>query len=291
MASDAALAALGLNGEDEGAWSALRKALADSPGFCRHRFEHVSETGSTNDDLKVDWRAPNPVQRIRVADHQTAGRGQAGRSWWDTPGASLLCSFSWPVEQDSPLVREFPASLVVGIALHQALCRILESSPPETGPWLKWPNDLWWEDAKVGGILVESSVSPAMAERHLVIGIGVNLWGGAGTLPTGEPRMTLETMGTSVGRPRLLAGILASWQELQQCPTEWPTLWMNAAGPFWKRNCEVTDPDGVSWTGRPLQLCPDGSLLLETPDQKARKLETFQRIRFVSPSGAEKKRS
>ena len=58
-------------------------------------------------------------------------------------------------------------SLVVGVAIAEAL-------HPDLG--LKWPNDLWWQDRKVGGILVETAGSgDASAERSVVVGVGLNI--------------------------------------------------------------------------------------------------------------------
>lgn len=302
-------------GEDPETWTALQRALASSPGFSSHRFEHVAETGSTNDDLKVDWRRsdhealrPGEFHRIRVADHQTAGRGQAGRSWWDVPGNGLLCSFSWASAQDDLIVGDgsrsaavtWPMSLVVGIALWQVVRSLVhhDETVNRCGPWLKWPNDLWWGpmasecpgdetsgegsiEAKLGGILVERSFEKDGASGPFVIGIGLNLRGPADRLPTGERRMTLEAAGISVGRPRLLALFFSHWLDLLGRGEEWQRLWSDAAGPFWAKVCEVTDPDGTTWRGRPRELTADGSLIMETRENQFRALSTFQRIRFI----------
>ena len=276
--------------EDPASWAALGQALQTLDGFHRHRLEHVSETGSTNDDLKAEWAAPVAVPRIRIADHQLAGRGQAGRSWWDEPGNSLLFSFSWMVDGRSPLSEMFPASLVAGIALHQAVVRCWNEDPARVSGslWLKWPNDLWWEGTKLGGILVEGSVFAGTENRHLVVGIGVNLRGPGGTLPSGEHRLTLEAIGRPLARPELLQAILVSWLELQACPQDWPRLWTLAAGPFWKRNCEIIEPDGTTWVARPVKLGLDGSLFVETPDGETRNLRSPQRIRCLAEAVAPK---
>ncbi|MET0208454.1 MAG: biotin--[acetyl-CoA-carboxylase] ligase, partial [Burkholderiaceae bacterium] len=83
---------------------------------------------------------------LLIAEHQTHGRGRQGRSWHSTPGASLTFSLALPLE-----VADWSGmSLVVGAAIAEAL-------DPQGGRLrLKWPNDLWLDDRKLGGILIET---------------------------------------------------------------------------------------------------------------------------------------
>src|SRR5918994_5889728 len=69
-----------------------RSALAGGPGarFADVRWER--ETGSTNADAMALARHGEPEGIVLVADHQTAGRGRAGRTWVAPPGAGLLLS-------------------------------------------------------------------------------------------------------------------------------------------------------------------------------------------------------
>ena len=108
---------------------------------------------------------------LLVAQRQTAGRGRLGRAWQAEPGASLTFSLGLPLA---------PAdwsglSLAVGVAVAECL-------EPRIG--LKWPNDLWVDGRKLGGILVETASLNAEpnpgAARYTVIGIGLNLAARAG---------------------------------------------------------------------------------------------------------------
>ncbi|WP_067069154.1 biotin--[acetyl-CoA-carboxylase] ligase [Roseateles chitosanitabidus] len=100
---------------------------------------------------------------LLIAEHQTHGRGRQGRSWHSTAGASLTFSLSLPMN-----VPDWSGlSLVVGAAIAEAL------DPEGKRLKLKWPNDLWLDERKLGGILIETV--PAGASRMAVVGVGVNV--------------------------------------------------------------------------------------------------------------------
>jgi BirA family biotin operon repressor/biotin-[acetyl-CoA-carboxylase] ligase len=127
--------------------------------------EVVRETGSTNADLLA--RAPRLAQPVLlVAEHQTAGRGRAGRSWLSAPDHSLTFSLAWRFADGLRGLAGLP--LAVGVALAETLGRL--GQPVQ----LKWPNDVLKDGDKLAGILVETHVTPDGA-AWTIVGIGVNL--------------------------------------------------------------------------------------------------------------------
>lgn len=161
-----------------------RSVLADGPGARFSDVRWVSETGSTNVDAMELARQGEPEGIVLVADHQTAGRGRAGRTWTAPPGAGLLLS----ILLRPPAVVMDLTTMVVAVAAASAV-----ASTAGFAPRLKWPNDLVWPgdgsatDRKLAGILAEadwpasSSMSagwkpPAAGERAVVVvGIGLNV--------------------------------------------------------------------------------------------------------------------
>jgi BirA family biotin operon repressor/biotin-[acetyl-CoA-carboxylase] ligase len=156
----------------------------------RSRFtdvRRVTETGSTNTDVMELARQGEPEGVVLVADHQTAGRGRAGRTWTAPPGASLLCTILLrPPAPVAPL-----ATFALAVAASEAVEQVAGFRPG-----LKWPNDLVVEDTaadgsvrtrKLAGILAEAEWSPgshiaagyrppAAHERATVAaGIGLNV--------------------------------------------------------------------------------------------------------------------
>jgi BirA family biotin operon repressor/biotin-[acetyl-CoA-carboxylase] ligase len=185
----------------EGLWKALAPLL---PGLS---VEVVARSGSTNSQLierarqsagqrhapvttpgqldssRASEHSSTPHGRrnddtqpcLLVAEHQTHGRGRAGRVWTSSASASLTFSLSLPLAP-----REWSGlSLAVGVALADTLSLLSPRVTPRIG--LKWPNDLWLLDGpggaghgrKLGGILIETV---AVGERRMcVVGVGLNV--------------------------------------------------------------------------------------------------------------------
>jgi len=127
--------------------------------------EVVLETGSTNADLLA--RAPQLLEPVLlVAEHQTAGRGRAGRSWLSSSEHSLTFSLAWKFDGGPQALTGLP--LAVGVALGDALGQL------GVQVQLKWPNDVLKDGDKLAGILVETQSAPG-GGIWAVIGIGLNL--------------------------------------------------------------------------------------------------------------------
>lgn len=104
---------------------------------------------------------------VCLAEYQACGRGRRGRHWFSPFGANLYLSMYWRL--DAGMAAAMGLSLVVGVAIVEAL-----EAMGVNGVKLKWPNDLYYHDKKLAGILVEMS-GQAGAAAHLVIGMGINL--------------------------------------------------------------------------------------------------------------------
>jgi BirA family biotin operon repressor/biotin-[acetyl-CoA-carboxylase] ligase len=127
--------------------------------------EVVAETGSTNADLMAraaQLRRPT----LLIAEHQSAGRGRAGRSWLSAPGDSLTFSLAWKFAGSPQRLLGLP--LAVGVALAETLAAL------DVPVKLKWPNDLLKDGSKQAGILIETQ-GAADGGTWTVIGIGLNL--------------------------------------------------------------------------------------------------------------------
>ncbi len=142
----------------EAIWEAVAPALPD------FTVEVLPELDSTNTELMRRARAGRIEPVLLVAQEQTAGRGRLGRGWASAAGDSLTFSIGLPLA---------PAdwsglSLAVGVAAAQALHDRIS---------LKWPNDLWLDGRKLGGILCETAsfAGAAPGTRYLVAGLGLNI--------------------------------------------------------------------------------------------------------------------
>ncbi|HHE6471553.1 TPA: bifunctional biotin--[acetyl-CoA-carboxylase] ligase/biotin operon repressor BirA [Providencia rettgeri] len=102
-----------------------------------------------------------------LAEYQSAGRGRRGRQWISPFGCNLYLSMYWKLEQGP--AAAVGLSLVVGIVIAEVLNRISQEKVK-----VKWPNDLYMNDKKLAGILVELTGKTGDA-AHIIIGVGINI--------------------------------------------------------------------------------------------------------------------
>ena len=104
---------------------------------------------------------------VCLAETQTAGRGRRGRTWFSPESQNLYFSILWHYKQEE--LENLPAlSLVVSLIIAEAL-----QVQNVQGIQIKWPNDVYYQGKKMGGILIETKAN--REGIHLVIGIGLNL--------------------------------------------------------------------------------------------------------------------
>lgn len=140
----------------------------------------LAETGSTNADLInrariLDGQGPAARPWLLGTHLQTQGRGRAGRTWQNRVGANLMFSCAFDVFLPA---RQLPTlAPLIGMATCQALRRHLTPAQQKRLT-MKWPNDLLWDQAKLAGILIESTragMAPVADHHLIIIGIGLNL--------------------------------------------------------------------------------------------------------------------
>jgi BirA family biotin operon repressor/biotin-[acetyl-CoA-carboxylase] ligase len=130
-------------------------------------LEVLLTVDSTNRYVAEHAANPPGTTHVCVAEVQNAGRGRRGRSWVAPFGCGICMSMSWQFVEAPPTFSAL--SLAVGVAVVRAFRRL-----GVDGVGLKWPNDLIWQQRKLGGILIEmrgESAGPA----QVVIGIGINM--------------------------------------------------------------------------------------------------------------------
>jgi len=147
-------------------------------GKVYYRFDELTSSNdyaleliaaTRNEDKSPAAKSKPPEGTVVRADSQSAGRGQIGSRWEAAPGLNLTFSVilypNWIEAQ-----AQFSLSMAVALALYDA-CVALDV--PQT-PTVKWPNDLYFENRKCAGILIQNSISG----KHLqsaVVGIGLNI--------------------------------------------------------------------------------------------------------------------
>ncbi len=125
-----------------------------------HYFDSIE---STNQFLSNRPFSNNT--ELCVARQQTQGKGQYGRTWQSQKDGSILFSIRRSFSQECNLNG---LSLVVGLAIIKAL----EGELSVSGMTIKWPNDIYYDNKKLAGILLENQTYPS--NQLVVIGVGVN---------------------------------------------------------------------------------------------------------------------
>jgi BirA family biotin operon repressor/biotin-[acetyl-CoA-carboxylase] ligase len=230
----------------EAIWEAVYPLL---PNFT---VEVLPEIDSSNAELMRRARAGQTEPVLLVAEAQTAGRGRLGRPWNSgaQPGDVLTFSLGLPLE----MADWSGLSLAVGLAAAKAL-------HPEIQ--LKWPNDLWWRERKLAGILIETTQVQGL--RYAVIGMGLNI-APREAAGMNTPPAWLQELDKALDAPKALA--LIARPLIQTILQFQSTGFAPLQKAFGKRDVlagrDVKLSDGTE--GKALGVDERGVLLVHTPD-------------------------
>ncbi|MBK9212020.1 MAG: biotin--[acetyl-CoA-carboxylase] ligase [Saprospiraceae bacterium] len=144
--------------------------MAQSPVFLGKNRIRLSEVSSTNDFLQDLLSKTSPMEGTVIsADSQLQGRGQLGAKWFSDSHKNL--SFSVYLEPVFLAATEiFYLSKMSSIAIVNALHKLY----PKEKFLIKWPNDIYHENKKIAGILIENALQNDHV-KHTIIGIGLNV--------------------------------------------------------------------------------------------------------------------
>lgn len=134
------------------------------------KFLHFDEINSTNVYLYDKISEKNDISdTVVVADHQTAGRGMDKNHWESEKGKNLLFSIALNVNF-LEAENQFKISQAVSVAIVETLEKIIDSDKF----YIKWPNDIYFGDKKLAGMLIQNTIEGRMMGTS-IIGIGLNV--------------------------------------------------------------------------------------------------------------------
>ncbi|MEM0938675.1 MAG: biotin--[acetyl-CoA-carboxylase] ligase [Bacteroidota bacterium] len=139
------------------------------PLFLGKKVIFLTQCHSTNDELSSLIKKESvPEGTVIYTDHQFRGRGQRGDKWEDEPGKSIL--FSILLKPNAlPVSSQYLLNLITGLAVLNTL-----KEKTTVSLKLKWPNDIYLNNKKIAGVLIENNVKGGKIEFS-VVGIGLNL--------------------------------------------------------------------------------------------------------------------
>jgi len=245
------------------------------------QFIRLAQVDSTN-KYAADLLSLNKAAHgtVILADEQTAGRGQRGRVWRSAPGLDIATSVVLlPDGLKAP--DQFLLAKVAALAVHDVVAeamRITVGKPDRVR--IKWPNDILIDRRKVAGILIKNEVVGGLV-MNTVIGIGINVNSSELEAEFNATSLRMET-GVEQDRLGLLEQICVRLEHWWELSTSRPAalddryrelLWS-------KGRFTELELDGAPITARPVDVGPDGRLLveLETGEVAAFGLE---RLRFA----------
>lgn len=129
---------------------------------------HLTETDSTSNYLNR-LSEESCVEEFAVvrADFQTSGKGQRGNSWESERGKNLLFSFVlYPAFLE--IRHQFLLSKLISLSVKEALDEYAD------GFSIKWPNDIYWKQQKICGMLIENDLMGTKLQKSIA-GIGINV--------------------------------------------------------------------------------------------------------------------
>ena len=133
------------------------------------KIVHIDETDSTNSWLRKRLAADerSDANLVVWAEYQTAGRGCGTNQWESERGKNL--TFSILIHpKDLPATQQFHISMAISLAI----CEALEQYIGDVS--IKWPNDIYWRNGKIGGILIENTLKGGII-MDSIIGVGLNV--------------------------------------------------------------------------------------------------------------------
>ncbi len=132
-------------------------------------YIHLEQTDSTNAYLQRQQSECDIRNWVVSADEQTAGKGMGSNGWESEVGKNL--TFSLAVDMSFlPAERQFLLSEVVPLGIVEVLDKLL----PVEKLSIKWPNDIYYQNRKMAGILINSTIKANMMDVS-IIGIGLNV--------------------------------------------------------------------------------------------------------------------
>ena len=242
---------------------------------------YVARTNSTNTLLKEllaksEWPEG---EEFLYADYQTAGRGQTGNGWESEEGKNLLCSILLPPRKDL-----FYLNVLVSVAVHKLI--------GIAGLTIKWPNDIYYGDKKIAGILVENAILGSEV-TYSIAGIGLNINQTEWKSDAPNPVSLKQITGKEYNIDEQMKSLAHAIREVLSEPEEEVWAYYKAHlyrkdgfWPFVEREVSIAPTTNAQanadsqFMARIADILPTGEMVLEN-QEGIRKKYHFKEIRFV----------
>lgn len=227
---------------------------------------YIKSTHSTNTLLKEllakgEWPKG---ENYLYAGYQTAGRGQTGNSWESEEGKNLICSILLPPDKNLYFLN-----IAVGVAIVRLL------GEPFT---IKWPNDIYYEDKKLAGILLENAIV-GNEVKYTIAGIGLNVNQTAFISDAPNPVSLKQITGKEYDIDQWMTDLCKTVQAVLNEPEE--DIWSYYKAHLYRREgyWPFEDKNGT-FEACIEDVLPTGEIILKDKNNKER-IYHFKQIRYV----------
>ena len=224
---------------------------------------YIKTTNSTSTLLKQLAAEGNPPDFI-YAGYQTAGRGQTGNSWESEEGKNLLCSILLPPDKNLYFLN-----IAVGVALLRVIGEDFT---------IKWPNDIYWQDKKAAGILVENAII-GNEIKYSIAGIGLNVNQTEFKSDAPNPVSLKQIRGREYDIESLMNRVLEEVHKVLNEPEQ--NIWSYYKSHLYRREgwYPYEDKNGV-FEAHIEDVLPTGEIVLKDRQGKERNYH-FKQIRYI----------
>lgn len=224
---------------------------------------YIKTTNSTSTLLKQMAAEGNPPDFI-YAGYQTAGRGQTGNSWESEEGKNLLCSILLPPDKNLYFLN-----IAVGVALLRVIGEDFS---------IKWPNDIYWQDKKAAGILVENAII-GNEIKYSIAGIGLNVNQTEFKSDAPNPVSLKQIRGREYDIESLMNRVLEEVHKVLNEPEQ--DIWSYYKSHLYRREgwYPYEDKNGV-FEAHIEDVLPTGEIVLKDRQGKERNYH-FKQIRYI----------
>ena len=241
----------------------------------RTKIIRLEETSSTNAYLRQYTPAEGEDLTVVTAEYQTAGKGQGTNTWESNPGENLLFSVLCH-PKSLPANRQFIISQAIALAIRDALRMYIGDIR------IKWPNDIYWHDHKLGGILIECSLAGRNV-RDCIIGVGLDVNQQEFHNLTKNPISLRQITHREIDRDTLLDSIIDDLQHYLHLIDEGhtDTIAADYKTSLYRNHGyhPYRDANG-DFSARFVAVEPDGHLILKDEDGMLRRY-AFKEVKFL----------
>lgn len=241
---------------------------------------YLKQVDSTNNYLK-GWVSQQKVEEGTViyTYFQSAGKGQRGNSWESEDGKNILFSIIlYPDMIDAN--EQFIVSQIVSLAIVEVIQSKLNTKHKDSIT-IKWPNDIYWKNKKLCGILIENSLIGSNIKES-IIGIGININQTKFESNAPNPISLKQITGQDYELETLLA-------ELQKKIMEYYTGFINKKTNlnkhykdtlFRNKGFHLYNDGETNFNAKIKDIEPSGILVLETEDGEIRRF-AFKEVSYI----------